>query len=80
MPSIGKVLRICSNVRVRVIADTNALQAELRSGRVDIAPLPTSLSPDAVKLLGEDPKPAGASVHRFQCKPADVQLQRSATK
>ena len=43
-------------VRVRVIADTNALQAELRSGRVDIAPLPTSLSPDAVKLLGQDPK------------------------
>lgn len=42
-------------VRVRVIADTNALQAELRSGRVDLAPLPTSLSPDAVKLLGEAP-------------------------
>jgi peptide/nickel transport system substrate-binding protein len=41
-------------VRVRVIGDTNALQAELRSGRVDIAPLPTSLSPDAVKLLGQD--------------------------
>jgi peptide/nickel transport system substrate-binding protein len=41
-------------LRVRVIADTNALQAELRSGRVDLAPLPTSLSPDAVKLLGED--------------------------
>lgn len=43
------------SVRVRVIADTNALQAELRSGRVDIAPLPTSLSPDAIKLLGQDP-------------------------
>ncbi|HEV7680740.1 MAG TPA: ABC transporter substrate-binding protein [Pyrinomonadaceae bacterium] len=43
-------------LRVRVISDTNALQAELRSGRVDIAPLPTSLSPDAVKLLGQDPK------------------------
>jgi len=42
-------------VRVRVISDPNALQAELRSGRVDIAPLPTSLSPDAVKLLGQDP-------------------------
>ena len=42
-------------LRVRVIADTNALQAELRSGRVDISPLPTSLSPDAVKLLKEDP-------------------------
>jgi peptide/nickel transport system substrate-binding protein len=43
-------------IRVRVISDTNAMQAELRSGRVDIAPLPTSLSPDAVKLLGQDPK------------------------
>jgi peptide/nickel transport system substrate-binding protein len=42
-------------LRVRVIADTNALQAELRSGRVDIAPLPTSLSPDAIELLGQDP-------------------------
>ncbi|HBB86873.1 MAG TPA: hypothetical protein DC047_04600 [Blastocatellia bacterium] len=41
-------------LRVRVIADTNALQAELRSGRVDIAPLPTSLSPDAIKQLGDD--------------------------
>jgi ABC-type dipeptide transport system, periplasmic component len=43
------------NVRVRVISDMNALQAELRAGRVDIAPLPTSLSPDAVKLLEQDP-------------------------
>jgi ABC-type transport system substrate-binding protein len=42
-------------LRVRVISDTNALQAEIRSGRVDIAPLPTSLSPDAIKLLGQDP-------------------------
>lgn len=44
-----------SSVRVRVISDTNALQAELQSGRVDIAPLPTSLSPDAIKLLGQYP-------------------------
>src|SRR5688572_23723619 len=42
-------------VRVRVISDMNALQAELQSGRVDIAPLPTSLSPDAVKRLQQDP-------------------------
>jgi peptide/nickel transport system substrate-binding protein len=41
-------------LQVRVLADTNQLQAELRSGRVDIAPLPTSLSPDAIKLLGQD--------------------------
>lgn len=43
------------NIRVRVIADMNALQAELQSGRVDIAPMPTSLSPDAVKRLETDP-------------------------
>lgn len=42
-------------IRVRVIADMNALQAELQSGRVDIAPMPTSLSPDAVKRLETDP-------------------------
>src|SRR5207253_2948343 len=42
-------------LRVRVISDSNALQAELRSGRVDIAPLPTSLSPDAIKGLSADP-------------------------
>ncbi|MEK6337159.1 MAG: ABC transporter substrate-binding protein [Acidobacteriota bacterium] len=44
-----------ANLRVRVISDSNALQAELRSGRVDIAPLPTSLSPDAIKSLSQDP-------------------------
>jgi peptide/nickel transport system substrate-binding protein len=43
------------SVRVRVISDSNAMQAELRAGRVDIAPLPTSLSPDAIKALGSDP-------------------------
>jgi peptide/nickel transport system substrate-binding protein len=39
------------SLRVRVISDSNAMQAELLSGRVDIAPLPTSLSPDAIKAL-----------------------------
>jgi peptide/nickel transport system substrate-binding protein len=42
-------------VRVRVISDMNALQAELQAGRVDIAPMPTSLSPDAIKRLEQDP-------------------------
>jgi peptide/nickel transport system substrate-binding protein len=49
-------------LRVRVISDMNALQAELRAGRVDIAPMPTSLSPDAVKLLEQDPS---LQVHAF---------------
>lgn len=44
------------NVRVRVIADANALQAELRSGRVDIVPLPSNLTPDAIISLGQDPQ------------------------
>lgn len=49
-------------LRVRVLSDMNQLQAELTSGRVDIAALPTSLSPDAVKLLGQDPN---LRVHQF---------------
>jgi peptide/nickel transport system substrate-binding protein len=42
-------------LRVRVISESNAMQAELQSGRVDIAPLATSLSPDAIKALGQNP-------------------------
>jgi peptide/nickel transport system substrate-binding protein len=49
-------------LRARVISDSNAMQAELQSGRVDIAPLPTSLSPDAIKALGSNPN---LSVHQF---------------
>jgi len=44
-----------STLRVRVISDSNAMQAELQSGRVDIAPLPTSLSPDSIKALASNP-------------------------
>ena len=50
-------------LRVRVISDSNALQAELRSGRVDVAPLPTSLSPDAIKSLSTDSK---LNVNQFE--------------
>jgi peptide/nickel transport system substrate-binding protein len=50
------------SLRARVISDSNALQAELRSGRVDIAPLPTSLSPDSIKSLSTDPN---LTVHQF---------------
>jgi peptide/nickel transport system substrate-binding protein len=39
---------------VRVIGDANALQAELRSQRVDLAPLPTNLTSDAFKSLAQD--------------------------
>lgn len=49
-------------LRVRVISDANAMQAELQSGRVDIAPLPTSLSPDSIKALGNN---ANLKVEQF---------------
>jgi peptide/nickel transport system substrate-binding protein len=50
-------------LRVRVISESNAMQAELQSGRVDIAPLATSLSPDAIKALGENPN---LTVQKFE--------------
>ncbi len=52
-----------ATLRVRVISDSNAMQAELQSGRVDIAPLPTSLSPDSIKALGSK---SGLTVHQFE--------------
>lgn len=56
-------------LQVRVIADTNALHAGLLSGRVDLAPLPTSLSPAAIQLLKQDP-----SLQVLQFKGSNVNL------
>jgi len=42
-------------IRIRPVDDANALQAELNSGRVDLAPLPTNLSPDTLVSLGKQP-------------------------
>jgi peptide/nickel transport system substrate-binding protein len=49
-------------LRVRVIADASALQAELKSQRVSLVPLPTNLSPDTLKSLGQD---ANLKVEQF---------------
>jgi peptide/nickel transport system substrate-binding protein len=43
-------------LRVRTILDGNTLQAELLSGRVDLAPLATNLSPDAYRALSYEPR------------------------
>jgi peptide/nickel transport system substrate-binding protein len=43
------------SLRARVISDTSAMQGELLAGRLDMAALPTSLSPDAIKALGQNP-------------------------
>lgn len=42
-------------LRVKTVTDANSLQAELQSGGVDIAPLPTNLSPDTLKTLDSNP-------------------------
>jgi peptide/nickel transport system substrate-binding protein len=42
-------------LRVKTVTDANSLQAELQSGNVDIAPLPSNLSPDTLKSLGQNP-------------------------
>lgn len=47
-PKVGKI-------RVKTIVDANSMQAELQSGSVDMAPLPTNLAPDSIKSLGENP-------------------------
>ncbi|MGI8639509.1 MAG: ABC transporter substrate-binding protein [Pyrinomonadaceae bacterium] len=44
-----------NKLRVKTVPDANSLQAELQSGGVDIAPLPTNLSPDTLKSLGQNP-------------------------
>lgn len=41
-------------LRVKPVADANALQAELKSGRVQLAPMTINLSPDTLKNLGGD--------------------------
>jgi peptide/nickel transport system substrate-binding protein len=40
---------------VKVVKDSNAVQAELKSGSLDIAPTMINLSPDTIDNLGKDP-------------------------
>jgi len=50
------------NLRLRTILDANTLQAELQSGRVDIAPGSSNLSPDVFKFMSRD---AALKVEQF---------------
>ena len=43
-------------IRVKILADANAMQAELLSGRVNLAPGATNLPPDTLKSLNESPE------------------------
>jgi peptide/nickel transport system substrate-binding protein len=43
------------DLRVRVVEDSNAMQAELKSGRIDLTSLPSNLTPDTIASLARDP-------------------------
>ncbi len=43
-------------LRVKTVPDANAMQAELQSGGVDLAPLPSNLSPDTIKSMEQNPQ------------------------
>jgi len=42
-------------LRLKTVTDANALQAELQTGGVDLAPNPSNLPPDSVRSLGASP-------------------------
>lgn len=44
-----------AKLRVKTVTDANSLQAELQTGGVDIAPLPSNLPPDILKAMGSNP-------------------------
>ncbi len=44
-----------AKLRIKTVTDASALQAELQTGGVDLAPIPQNLPPDAVKQLGSLP-------------------------
>jgi peptide/nickel transport system substrate-binding protein len=56
-------------LRVKVIADQNAVQAELKSGQLDIAPMMINLPPDTVESLKADP-----NLKVYQFNSANVQI------
>ncbi len=56
-------------LQVKVVADQNAVQAELKSGQLDIAPTMINLPPDTIDNLGTDAK---LQVQKFES--ANVQI------
>lgn len=44
-----------SKLNIKTVTDANSLQAELQTGRVDVAPNPTNFSADTFQSLGQNP-------------------------
>lgn len=51
-----------AKLRVKTVTDASALQAELQTGGVDIAPAPSNMPPDTLKILGDS---ANLKVEQF---------------
>ena len=76
-----------NNLIVKTITDSNSLQAELQTGRVDVIPNPTNFSAETFKLLEKNPnlqvvKSDGSNVRyigfNVQNKPiSDVKLRQA---
>ncbi|CAN5507996.1 ABC transporter substrate-binding protein [soil metagenome] len=41
-------------IRIKTVTDANSLQAELQTGGVDLAPLPSNLPPDTLRSMGSN--------------------------
>ncbi|NNE64922.1 MAG: ABC transporter substrate-binding protein [Pyrinomonadaceae bacterium] len=74
-------------LRVKILADSAALQAELLAGQVDMAPAATNLAPDTLRSLDESPrlkvlKFPGSNIQYLwfntQAKPVDNKTVRQA--
>ncbi|MCW5960450.1 MAG: ABC transporter substrate-binding protein [Pyrinomonadaceae bacterium] len=68
-------------IRVKTIVDANSMQAELQSGGVDLAPLPTNLAPDSIKSLGANPNLKveqfpGSNIQYLQFNTANAPLDK----
>ncbi len=75
------------NLRVKILADSAALQAELLAGQVDMAPAATNLDPDTLNSLGKSPnlkleKFSGSNIQYLwfntTAKPVDSKAVRQA--
>lgn len=75
------------NIRVKILADASALQAELQAGRVDLAPTATILTPDTLQNLDKLPNlkvvtPKGSNIQYLwfntEAKPLDNAKVRQA--
>lgn len=44
-----------AKLRIKTVTDASSLQAELQTGGVDLAPNPSNMPPDTLKLLGQAP-------------------------